>query len=477
MTTTTKEWFEGIAAALTEGKKPDAITARELLARFGAKRRGTHIVETVRSELRSCRLTTEPDFESAWFDEALSFALGDDDAVAADEQPTSGWSRHLQQIASQLERGEQPEPVTVRTMLEWFGAERRGSFITTNIRAALDEFGLRTEPDFRDIYIDSEISFHTAPDASVLPEEKSAPASVREPASAKSDGAAASEPAVETAVPASVEVVAPTLSTPSSPLATPVGISDPTFRIGTLKSANLKAAGKSLIRVSPNDTVAQAVTLMMAHNVSQLPVLQGERDVKGVVTWRSISMYLCLMQGTPNDQVRHCLVSPAQVSTADSYLFAELPRVVEHDYVLIRDAQQVITGIVTPNDLSLQFRDLTEPFLLLGEIENYVRIVVDRGSFTLSELSALQDEGDKRDIKGAADLTLGSLLRLLQDPQNWGRLKLSIDRKSFVEDLDEVRKIRNDVMHFRPDPLPPAKLQTLRRFAHFVQELKRIGAI
>jgi hypothetical protein len=41
--------------------------------------------------------------------------------------------------------------------------------------------------------------------------------------------------------------------------------------------------------------------------------------------------------------------------------------------------------------------------------------------------------------------------------------------------LNKVREIRNDVMHFDPDGIPPADLEQLRDFAHFLQRLQIIG--
>ena len=58
---------------------------------------------------------------------------------------------------------------------------------------------------------------------------------------------------------------------------------DPTFKIGSLPAAN-----KTLIVVNQDDQLSRAITLMLEHDFSQLPVMQGERDVKGMVTWKSI---------------------------------------------------------------------------------------------------------------------------------------------------------------------------------------------
>ncbi len=61
---------------------------------------------------------------------------------------------------------------------------------------------------------------------------------------------------------------------------------------------------------------------------------------------------------------------------AESSLFQAIPIIVEHQYVLVRGSDNRITGIVTASDLSLQFQQLAEPFLLLGEIENHIRRIL-----------------------------------------------------------------------------------------------------
>ena len=46
---------------------------------------------------------------------------------------------------------------------------------------------------------------------------------------------------------------------------------------------------------------------------------------------------------------------------------------------------------------------------------------------------------------------------------------------TFVRELDLVRKIRNDIMHFDPDPIPDADMERLRDFANFLKRLHQIG--
>ena len=67
--------------------------------------------------------------------------------------------------------------------------------------------------------------------------------------------------------------------------------------------------------------------------------------------------------------------------------------------------------------------------------------------------------------------------RLLENKENWQLLDLNIDRAEFVKHLDEVRNIRNDVMHFNPDGLSENETKKLRDIARFFETLVHIGAV
>jgi hypothetical protein len=46
-----------------------------------------------------------------------------------------------------------------------------------------------------------------------------------------------------------------------------------------------------------------------------------------------------------------------------------------------------------------------------------------------------------------------------------------------MEKFENVRRIRNDVMHFDPDGIPEKDLQAIREFARFLQRLQIIDVI
>ena len=352
----------------------------------------------------------------------------------------------LAAVATQLKAGAQPSPVTVRTFLSWFGIQRRGYYKVREIRAALKKAALLTVPDFESAYIDAAMTFALPP---------------------VSPGGAKPLPPMSVGGGAGVSV--------SLSIATADGVallggatSDPTYRIGKLAAANNTPIG-----VKPGASLQEAVTLMLSHDFSQLPVMQSEHSLKGMVSWSSIGSRLAL--GQKGDKVDDFIETPVEIS-ADASLFAVIGTIVGKDYVLIRDAKNRVIGIVTTSDLSVQFGQLGEPFLLLGEIENHVRRLID-GKFTVDEVKAARDPADAdREVKSVADLTFGEYVRLLSSPERWSKLKLSVDRSVFVKQLDQVREIRNDVMHFDPDGVDDEDLATLRRFGRFLATLQDLGA-
>lgn len=349
----------------------------------------------------------------------------------------------LEQIYAALENGEPVQSVTVREFISWFSAERRGSWVVWNIRRHLEEAKLRTIPYFDNAYIDSQIKF----------------AVIEPPIEEQISSEEVSTDDAETCTVLDIDSMSPLITG---------ALVDPSFRIGRLESANTKP-----LSVNPNTTLSEAVTLMLRHNYSQLPVMTNERDVKGIISWESIGSRLAL--GKKPSHVRECMKPHYEVGLNDS-LFRVIGHIIEHSYILVRGEGRVITGIVTTTDLSLQFQLLSEPFLLLSEIENHIRLLID-GKFTAIELASAKDASDNdRKIESVADLTFGEYIRLLENPTYWEKTGLAVDRGIFVKELDKVRIIRNDVMHFDPDGITNDDHQLLLHFMQFLHELQSISS-
>ncbi|GAT34741.1 CBS domain-containing protein [Terrimicrobium sacchariphilum] len=325
----------------------------------------------------------------------------------------------LKDISDSLKKGTAPQKETVRTFLSWFGSERRGWRTVTWIRETLKKYDLITYPDFESTYIDEYISFFIS----------------------KGDES--------------------TYTTPT--------LSDPTYRVGRLPAANNRPSS-----VKPDSTLQQIITIMLTSDYSQVPVMTSSRDVKGIVSWKTIGSRLALKKTCAF--ARDCM-EPAQTISSEASLFSAISIITTSDYVLVRSSDHQISGIITASDFNEQFQILAEPFILIGEIENGIRRML-YGKFTLPELKIAKSPSDEqREINGISDLTFGEYIHLLEQEKYWKKLNLEIDRSEFVKQLDKIRLIRNDVMHFDPDGLDQTDLCSLREFAQFLRRLRDVGAM
>lgn len=378
--------------------------------------------------------------------------------------------RTLQIAATRLKAGESGERLTVREFLAHFGVERRGALKVEAIRQSLDRLGVETEPDFEDVWIDAPIQLKLKNPNPLATYSTESPHTTTQESSAGNQGVAKCDATPEHATDSQVDGLTRPQSNESDAEETAVQAvaEDPTYRIGSLPAAN-----KALVTVRQGEPLNKAVTLMLQHDFSQIPIMQGERQVKGVVTWKSIALKKAL--GYKCDLVEQCKEEP-RVVDSNRTLFDAIPLIVEYGYVLVRDQRdQRITGLVAASDLSLQFQALAEPFLLLREVELHIRQLLEQ-KVDLSDLATLTDTSIARDpIQSVSDLSFGQYVRLFQSPAIWERLDIRIDRVVFCELLESIRIIRNDVMHFDPDPMTFDDLSTLKRAGHLMRSLYELS--
>lgn len=302
------------------------------------------------------------------------------------------------------------EPTTGRDLLSRFGYARRGRWVVAEIREALEARHLRTFPDFEFEWVDNPLTV-------IL-----------------DDGADGAEPRSPT---------------------------DPTVRVGMLPAAH-----NTPVSVKRDDSLAKATTIMRMRDYSQLPIMHSEFDVKGVVSWKSIGEVHA--QGAKPVNVRDCMVDAEEIGTRMP--LADAAEVIyKHDYVLVRGEDNKITGILTAVDLTREFKERTYPFLLIGEIEHHLRNLI-LGKFTPAEFVEVAG-GDER-ASGPDKLTLGGYCRLLSSKERWIKLGIEVDRSVFIEHLERVRQIRNDTMHFSPEPRDESDTSELECMARFCRTLK-----
>ena len=377
--------------------------------------------------------------------------------------------KEIDRIATRLKDGGRVRriKVTVRELLQMFKAERRGLNKVHDIRTALESLDLETVPDFESAWIDSDVRIQLKnPTISLAPAMEETGAGLEDDIEEDQAGTPVEiedndSPQSHTDEKLAAPIVVATEGVVETALSE---VSDPTFRIGSLPAAN-----KELTTVGQADDVKKAITKMLLRDYSQLPIMHGERTVKGMISWKSIALRYAI--GGDCNKVQDCR-EDAQVIDSNGTLFDAIPTIVKHGYVLVRDQKaNKITGIVTASDLSLQFQQLAEPFLLLREIELHIRQLI-QDKVSTNDLETLPFSGNSAPRpKSISELSFGGYVRLLQTPEVWSKLSLNIDQASLTTHLDEVRQIRNDVMHFDPDPMTPIQLEILKDAAKFMQQL------
>ncbi len=317
----------------------------------------------------------------------------------------------LREAANRAEDG-QSTILTVRELIAYWGAIRRGHIVGARIEADLYNHGVATSPDFRTVTLETHIRIVVV--------------------------------ALDETDIATVDSVAP---------------SDTIFdvmEIG-LTLGNLPSALGGVASVDPNASIQEAITTMLLNNYSQLAVLQGTRHLAGEVTWRSIAQ----ARHFNSDATLADATVPSREHPYNRELIDILDIIYSDDFVFVRSVSNEICGIVTAADVVTTYGDMAVPFQLIGELDRILRLALER-EFDLAEVKQLCDPGGARNIETFDELTFGDYQRVLESPLCWDRVGWDLDRKVFIARLDELRSVRNDITHFDPDPIPQDAVERLR---------------
>lgn len=363
--------------------------------------------EAIRPDLRAslgslltvCRLTRN---DAARRIAALA-AHDPDPGMGGEEEVTSS-EKLLEDAASR--DSDNLRTLTIRSLLEHWGWERRTSVVIDVIKADLADKGLTTRPPFTEGSVSDEVTL--------------VPISAEPGADeAAAEGAADTE-----------------------------DVTDPqpmTLRLGSLPA--------HLVSVPSTVTLTRAKTLMLKRQFSQLAVIDDDGTFHGAVSWESIGKAHI---ASPDPALKDAIV-PAWVVDHDALLLEQIRPIYEQGFIFVRNADRVrVTGIITASDLTGQFGTLARPFVLVEEAENRLRRAAGR-VFTVDQLRDAVPPHQRSRVHQAADLAFGNYCYLLRDQQRWSALDWNVDQNLFLELLEEVRQVRNDLMHFTTDELSSEK--------------------
>lgn len=318
----------------------------------------------------------------------------------------------LEQARDQLQAGAVVS-IRIRDLVRLAGAERRGANVVSAIQRSLDRYDLTTDPPFTAGWIDNTV---------LIKPSRTPSSSSSEPPSTKAE------------------------TTAGTPVA--------------LTVSSLESATREVATVDRQHTLEQARGHMLANDYSQLAVVSaGPRTLVGAVSWESMAKAALRIR---DFTLQDATVGAVTVGMNDSVIDL-VPAIIDRGFVFVVGDDKALCGIVTTADLSGQFATLAKPFFLLGEVERRLRHILDE-RFTPEELEGIVDPDDPRTVSSAGDLTLGEVQFFLDNPTTWARLEWPVDRSVFIARLNRVREIRNEVMHFGPDPLTSTEIAAISSF-------------
>ena len=230
--------------------------------------------------------------------------------------------------------------------------------------------------------------------------------------------------------------------------------------------------GKTVQTIHPDHSVQEAITLMLTHDYSQLPVMVN-REVKGIISWKSITMKRLFTHDA--DKVKDCIDNKFEEIKDNEKLIDAVPKVLKYDFVLVRGGRNEIVGIITLADITKLYLNLAEPFLLIGEIEKHLRALINKNFKNLSEI--IKRPEYRHPVDSAEDLSFGSYIEILGKEERWEKLKLPIDRAEFINQMKDINIIRNKIMHYRMNAFDSNDIDSLLRFSKVLRTIFKLADI
>ncbi|UWM48557.1 CBS domain-containing protein [Streptomyces carpaticus] len=348
-----------------------------------------------------------------------------------------------------------PVPMTIRDLLALWDAGSRNSAVVDRVRADLAGYGLSTTPPFTDGSIDTLIkvlSIGTAPETVARNRERAFHLSTIE-----GKPPAENVPEAADGPPEEIEEI-------DAATAPEIG----------LRISHLLSAANELISIPLDSDVVTAQTTMLDNGYDQLAVVDGGSLV-GSISWRSIGRAR-ISHDKPT--IADALEDGHRRAGRKDELLGWIDDIVKTGYVFVVNADGTPAGIVTAADVSERFGEDLRPTMILEEIERRLRRALS--VFTAEELyhyakqykhSTIADKKRLGQLRPLSpdDLVFGEYYNLLENDEAWERLGWKISQQILLARLDEVRKIRNSVAHYHPDPLSANQIKSLEGLRSMVR--------
>lgn len=220
-----------------------------------------------------------------------------------------------------------------------------------------------------------------------------------------------------------------------------------------------------VISILPTDSVQKSIKLLQQNGVSHVPVVLHD-EVLGVFSYDSFTRHVMSTvsdgfdaTSMPVEEMMEYVTPQHFVSVKDE-LQAAIELVDRHGFALVGFIEQ-LQGIVTSSELRDHLHRTARPFVLLAEIEGCIRKLIRFAVDGIQMADCVRRaQAYKKNVKEAPgkirkdleDMVFSDYIYIIEEPQNWQehfRPVFGGLRQMQTAKLDEVRKLRNDVFHFK----------------------------
>ena len=128
------------------------------------------------------------------------------------------------------------------------------------------------------------------------------------------------------------------------------------------------------LSVQSHDTVLEAIERLRAHDYNQLPVVDEHGRCRGeVVTYDTILQAVLSFDSKPSELRVKDTIRRVQIYKSDDDLLTTLDAIQRHDFALIVDENEKLTGIVTTADTTAYFHKYAGDLMVIEGIEESVK--------------------------------------------------------------------------------------------------------
>jgi CBS domain-containing protein len=242
---------------------------------------------------------------------------------------------------------------------------------------------------------------------------------------------------------------------------------------------------KKVLSIQKTDQLTHALDLMIEYDYSQLPVIDENGRIFGMVTYESILRATRSFSAKIDKLLARDAIVKAPHHYREDDLFDILDDLMDRNVVVIIEPEGFPIGIVTSYDSAKFLRNRTEDLLYIEDIEFIIKELIKKAyanskgqienekmeNVVIKPNEPRSAQSGSKKPKTLEELTLADYINLLMSREIWGFVTpiLQIQKESLHQMLDNVRQTRNDLAHFRGE-ISPSSRDELRNCANWLRK-------